>query len=32
LGIFPQAGHLSKLDAPEAFNASVLIFLREIPS
>jgi hypothetical protein len=26
----PQAGHLSNLDAPEAFNASVLDFLRQI--
>jgi pimeloyl-ACP methyl ester carboxylesterase len=30
LVILSQAGHLSNLDAPEAFNASVLTFLREI--
>jgi hypothetical protein len=28
--IEPQAGHLSNLDAPEAFNTSVLDFLRQI--
>jgi 3-oxoadipate enol-lactonase len=32
LVILPQAGHLSNLDAPEAFNASVLDFLRQIAS
>jgi pimeloyl-ACP methyl ester carboxylesterase len=30
LVILPQAGHLSNLDAPEAFNVSVLTFLRQI--
>jgi 3-oxoadipate enol-lactonase len=30
LVILPQAGHLSNLDAPEAFNTSVLDFLRQI--
>jgi pimeloyl-ACP methyl ester carboxylesterase len=32
LVILPQAGHLSNLDAPEAFNTSVLDFLRQIAS
>jgi 3-oxoadipate enol-lactonase len=30
LVILPQAGHLSNLDAPQAFNASVLDFLRRV--
>jgi pimeloyl-ACP methyl ester carboxylesterase len=30
LVILRQAGHLSNLDAPEAFNTSVLTFLRQI--
>jgi 3-oxoadipate enol-lactonase len=32
LVILPQAGHLSNLDRPEAFNTSVLTFLRPIAS
>jgi 3-oxoadipate enol-lactonase len=32
LVILPQAGHLSNLDAPEAFNNSVLDFLRQVAS
>ena len=28
--LYPQAGHLSNLDAPQAFNTSVLDFLRQI--
>jgi 3-oxoadipate enol-lactonase len=32
LVILPQAGHLSNLDRPEAFNTSVLDFLRQITS
>jgi 3-oxoadipate enol-lactonase len=32
LDILPQAGHLSNLDRPEAFNTSVLTFLRQIAS
>jgi 3-oxoadipate enol-lactonase len=32
LVILPQAGHLSNLDRPEAFNTSVLTFLRQIAS
>ena len=32
LVILPQAGHLSNLDVPEAFNTSVLDFLRQIAS
>jgi pimeloyl-ACP methyl ester carboxylesterase len=32
LVILPRAGHLSNLDAPEAFNTSVLTFLRQIAS
>jgi pimeloyl-ACP methyl ester carboxylesterase len=30
LVILPQAGHLSNLDRPEAFNTSVLAFLRQL--
>jgi 3-oxoadipate enol-lactonase len=32
LVILPQAGHLSNLDAPEAFNNSVLDFLHQVSS
>lgn len=32
LVILPQAGHLSNLDAPEAFNSRVLDFLRQVAS
>lgn len=32
LVILPQAGHLSNLDQPEAFNTSVLDFLRQVES
>jgi pimeloyl-ACP methyl ester carboxylesterase len=32
LVILPQAGHLSNLDRPEAFNHSVLAFLRQVAS
>jgi 3-oxoadipate enol-lactonase len=32
LVVLPQAGHLSNLDAPEAFNRSVLAFLHQVAS
>ena len=32
LVILPNAGHLSNLDCPEAFNSSVLAFLRSLES
>jgi pimeloyl-ACP methyl ester carboxylesterase len=32
LVILPQAGHLSNLDAPEAFNTSVVDFLHQLAS
>ena len=32
LVVLPQAGHLSNLDQPEAFNSSVLAFLRQVES
>ena len=32
LVVLPQAGHLSNIDQPEAFNSSVLAFLRQVES